>query len=1697
MADTLVDIPGVGRVSFPSSMTDHDIRAASARLYSEHAAQAKATTAQGISNLSSQLGITPYMAKVQGVGPAAASDIAEQARYNSAPQVKPDASMLNPMNILVGGTQAFAGLNPTTEDVNNTIATMPGFGGESARIGQGLMSPANLALMVATSGAGALVGGARGVLMGRSLAALKAAHEAQLAGDSAEALASFTRAANLAGAARITGAAGAGAATAAGTYFGARGLGSAYEGAVNPLPGQSFAEDPGAYIANVGGNALLGAAGLYGAAHGVGAFRKAMQPPDFAGMVNQARGVAPAEPPTINVPPPPGLPGPQPEVSAPVPTAPLHPDFVPPQEGELDANANPIVAPSAPAEPGVLPAPVQAQPESALPPVQAPARTAPESLPVAQTPGQSPAGFQPTHLMKLPGGAPIPVEVTADNGVQKRLFVKTANGGIITASRSNLTPLPPEGQGNGQSVIPGQNLVDTGAGLPDATTSAPGVQGALDNANAAQQATEVTPEAQAPDVAKDAIDLHNRLKALDETRQTFQAMADAGRGSKLVTNQIHKVALRMQAEIDKFAAAQAQAPPVEPAHALTDAVVSVARVGHDLQPTTEEIHAAAQQVLEEENAQASQTARGTGVSETSAGSTSAGAQPDAQLEQQRAGSAVAGAAGEQTVVHGGSGSAPTEAESIAAASEAIHRLEYLGADAQAHKTTEGIQAYRDAYKALVKATKPLDIGHPHLKTGPSAIRASAARIAQMAHERLTTKYGDYEGHGEAPEAQDLTESGPETHDLEAGGKLFDNLKPGDTIKEPGGPVTEVVSKKPGSIVARHSSESHPVASFQEASVGLNYKTDNGPLTRIISKSADSIRVSPGYGVTQNMTPAEFNKAGYRLVGQPKPSFTIKKSEFSKDFDFTRAPDEFKLAPGKAPDHLTVNYGKENYVLTPQAMDRLNALNAEHAQARVATLDKNGAPTKATVAMDRANQQARETLITAHPTLREVNEAPDEGLQEMHAGLDPRSALKGLQALGLAPMGEGTGHFRAVGDISPTLANKVCAANSAPESGATLAQSFSNDIMRDLTTPEDVNLFERLILHENAQRVPSGNVPTLSPQEEAEWNNWVATGAGSTQWSKVGEALARYQSAAKPDVLAKTKKTSPGMTVATTPNDAYMRLFPMTDSKGNPIAANQERKSGGARGPLANRTKLKRATNVRHAFGTGQDYRQDFRRNLEQTYSDVTFKAALADVMTSARAEGWAVPESFKGVTSKYNGIDKTFTLPNGEVMPGVLHVLKGQRYPITHPDSGAVLGYGGKDQYVYIPQALAQALDEITAPARTPTGLAAGWDKIQNATVAIQLASPAHFAWHVYRVLANGSHMATDAATQAGNIRLQNYLPNLGPLHGAKIQFLYDIWNTDMSDPENFKVLQDIMEAGGGSFRPFQEAEGNILSAIGHEKLFGFPEGQHVLGGFDLRARVVLEKLRRLAEGNKDPQRTRDYLNQLGQYTRNPDYIISKVRELNRYAATQLPQKLLEYKRLVGDTGLKANSPRGAATIRLASIGAGVVALIVGRELVKYMFTGKLSQKGDDPEVINLGHGITLPLRDLDPGLSRAGRDTGLASMIAGKGEKQAGMDIVNNASTTVDNVPENVLLGVGLGVAPWGQYDRQGNPTALRIAPKGATLGRRVAATAMTMNPILQGAGDIGGMRNNRAFASEPLPWRVAEAIQILTGKVINHTGR
>jgi hypothetical protein len=103
---------------------------------------------------------------------------------------------------------------------------------------------------------------------------------------------------------------------------------------------------------------------------------------------------------------------------------------------------------------------------------------------------------------------------------------------------------------------------------------------------------------------------------------------------------------------------------------VSQAVADVGAVGQDLQPTVEEIHAAAQRVLEVENAQGithtPADGQGVGVAGTGSesGAAGAGTDTDAALQQQRGRDPLAGTTGAEGGLSGGSGSASTEQPAV-------------------------------------------------------------------------------------------------------------------------------------------------------------------------------------------------------------------------------------------------------------------------------------------------------------------------------------------------------------------------------------------------------------------------------------------------------------------------------------------------------------------------------------------------------------------------------------------------------------------------------------------------------------------------------------------------------------------------------------------------------------------------------------------------------------------------------------------------------------------------------------------------------------------------------------------------------------------------------------------------------------------------------------------------------------------------
>jgi hypothetical protein len=254
-----------------------------------------------------------------------------------------------------------------------------------------------------------------------------------------------------------------------------------------------------------------------------------------------------------------------------------------------------------------------------------------------------------------------------------------------------------------------------------------------------------------------------------------------------------------------------------------------------------------------------------------------------------------------------------------------------------------------------------------------------------------------------------------------------------------------------------------------------------------------------------------------------------------------------------------------------------------------------------------------------------------------------------------------------------------------------------------------------------------------------------------------------------------------------------------------------------------------------------------------------------------------------------------------------------------------------------------------------------------------------------------------------------------------------------------FAVYSLRIDAGGGSARAFEEYQAKIpvlrqIQGATQKLLFGIPKG-HGVGGWDLRMRVQLEKIRRAVEGNTDPQRIREFANQIGQYTKKPDWLIEAVKKVNPYAATTLPMRLTELKQAVGTSGLKYRSIGRSLVGRGETLLRGVGGTLLALSTANYLLSGRWPWENDKGHEFDLNTGVRdkdgkrvyVKLRALAPTLSRPVNTLSLPELSRESGARRpqygaaATIGPFNQAASLLSGGPlGNALITAGTGYAPY-----------------------------------------------------------------------------
>jgi hypothetical protein len=653
--------------------------------------------------------------------------------------------------------------------------------------------------------------------------------------------------------------------------------------------------------------------------------------------------------------------------------------------------------------------------------------------------------------------------------------------------------------------------------------------------------------------------------------------------------------------------------------------------------------------------------------------------------------------------------------------------------------------------------------------------------------------------------------------------------------------------------------------------------------------------------------------------------------------------------------------------------------------------------------------------------------------------------------------KGSGRYREVYRVNKEAGDKMNALAASRESADLRATIQGRKVIGDLTAWEQADL-GRYLVSERLKTVNPDHPQILSPLESA----------AISRQPRIARALNRYKADVKPEIEALRKQAGLTAEAAAGKGREFISLVPATDE----MLPEIQTPVGSV--PLRFRSKTTRF--ARQAEGMAAKYETDLPTILRESYGEVTQKARLRDLYDFLAKKGLARTEPVDEI--------------NGQpAQPIAIGRAAGGELSSALPE------------VAFMPHQIVSGIRDIMErPPTIESPLLKAGKAVQRAITGSALtANPAELVNHMRRQL--DIVAAQPAAHVPAPVRaLEAVTPYFGPRLGTAIRAV----TQDMSSPANQQILQDIFDAGGGSTRAFQEYQAKHipvvkqLQRLTQKLLFGIPEGRGV-SGWDLRMRVQMEKIRRAVEGNTDPQRIREFANQIGQYTSKPDKLIEVMRAVNPYSATSLPMRATELKQLVGSSGLKAQSVAGAAGLRAETLLRGVGGTLMALATGNYMLSGKWPWENDKGHEFDLNTGmrdtngkeVYLKLRAIAPTLSRPVQSLSMPELLRERGAEKpdylaaGAIGPVNQALSLVNSPLSNTLLTAGTGYAPYftrvpgrppSLYDlasTQGEQPTGIMAERGA---RQLAAAIQGVNPVGRAFGE-GTLPSPLKYIERPVP--------------------
>ena len=476
-------------------------------------------------------------------------------------------------------------------------------------------------------------------------------------------------------------------------------------------------------------------------------------------------------------------------------------------------------------------------------------------------------------------------------------------------------------------------------------------------------------------------------------------------------------------------------------------------------------------------------------------------------------------------------------------------------------------------------------------------------------------------------------------------------------------------------------------------------------------------------------------------------------------------------------------------------------------------------------------------------------------------------------------------------------------------------------------------------------------------------------------------------------------------------DLFMNMIAKQDAAGNPVMINP--KPGAARRRVASQMKVNASKAALPRAGTAAEYETDLEKIYQQAYKNALPGAVKSDIYSGMVKKGLAQYYTGKPPSViNYKGVDypvSTELVREGK-KPGEVGTIKiNIAMPAQiHADVKDATSAKPFAKHTYInPNAHGGPKTKSSSQARDA----------ENALTDAQLASPKVITGHSLRVITMVTKMVDPSLP--GIRKAVDTLFNAPTLGIApRLTRLYDLANLDPTSTteyiskeghkySNQSIRVDLARANAVDNRTFDNTSAlgkapgiRQMREMGHGALFSDPKGPSDLFkaktvsdlaksiqefGLDIRAKVMIEKVRRMADGYdpKDPKlddKIRNNAYKLGEYVKKPNKYVEFLKTLNTYAGTSAPMRKTELQQFFGNTGIsgKALSPAQREVYRAQTLAMSGIGTFMGYVMWNKLLSGHMPWDNKSDNTLEFGNGWHLSMSAVNPADTRAMSTLGL-----------------------------------------------------------------------------------------------------------------------